>query len=182
MKCHACHEQEAHWAWQPFGPEKTPESFQLLGSQYRGFPVVKVCSPCKLAFQTGDFVVRFSYKGHRFIAKDHTVQYEEVSLWNGGTSTMASLADQSATMLMQDTIGEPHLVAMVLDPTLVNAFIAAPGLIKACEEAVALRDTLERYLHYSYDVEKADRDAILLAFASIAVMLREARPERGQPS
>ena len=181
MKCHSCHEQEAQWAWQPFGPDETPESFQLLGSHYRGFPVIKVCSTCKSAFQTGDFVVRFTYKGHRFLAKDHTVQYEEVSLWNGGTTTMASLADQSATMLMRDTIGEPELVAMVLDPTFVNTLIAAPGLIKACEEALALRDTLERDLHYSY-VEKADRDALLLAFASIAVALREAQPEGGQPS
>jgi hypothetical protein len=140
--------------------------------------VVKACSTCKLAFQTGDFVVRFPYKGHRFLAKDHTVQYEEVSLWNGGTSTLASLADQSAIMLMRDTIGEPELVAMVLDPTFVTTFIAAPGLIKACEEALALRDTLERSLHYSH-VGKADRDALLLAFAGIAVALREAQPEGG---
>jgi hypothetical protein len=181
MKCHACHEEEAHWAWQPFGPDKTPESFQLLGSHYRGFPVVKVCSSCKSAFQTGDFVVRFTYKGYRFIATDHQVQYEEVSLWNGGTTTSASLADQSVAMLMRDTIGEPELVALVLDPSFVPVFIAAPGLIRACEKALALRDTLERYLHYSH-VEKADRDALLLAFASIAVALREARPEGGQPS
>lgn len=178
MKCHACHQEEAQWAWQPFGPDKTPESFQLLGSQYRGFPVVKACSPCKSAFQTGDFVVRFTYKGHRFVAKDRQVQYEEVSLWDGGTSTLASPADQSATMIMRDTIGEPELVAMVLDPTFVNTFIAAPGLIKACEKVLALRDTPERYMHYSY-VEKADRDALLLAFASIAVALREAQPEGG---
>src|SRR2546421_291439 len=178
MKCQACHERETQWAWQPFGPDETPESFQLLGSHSRGFPIVKVCSACKSAFQTGDFVVRFTYKGHRFLAQDHAVQYEEVSLWNGGTSTLASLADQSATMLMRDTIREPELVAMVLDPAFVNAFIAAPSLIKACEEVLALRDTLERYLHYS-SVEKADRDAILLAFASIAVALREARPEGG---
>jgi hypothetical protein len=181
MKCHACHQEEAQWAWQPFGPDETPESFQLLGSHYRGFPVVKVCSTCKSAFQTGDFVVRFTYKGHRFVAKDHTVQYEEVSLWNGGTTTAASLADQSVTMLMQDTIGEPRLIALVLDPSFVHAFLAAPGLIKACEEALALRDTLERSLHSSH-VEKADRDALFLAFASIAVALREARPEGGQSS
>src|SRR5260370_3422968 len=115
MKCHSCHEQEAQWAWQPFGPDKTPESFQLLVSHYRGFPIVKVCSTCKLAFQTGDFVVRFTYKGHRFLAKDHAVQYEEVSLWNGGTSTMSSLADPSATMLMQDTLWESQLCAIEFD-------------------------------------------------------------------
>ena len=181
MKCHACHEEDAQWAWQPFGPDKTLDSFQLLGSHYRGFPIVKVCSTCKSAFQTGDFVVRFTCKGHHFLAKDHLVQYEEVILWNGGTSTLASLADQSATMIMQETIGESELVAMVLDPTLVNAFIAVPGLIKACEEAVALRDTIERYLHYTY-VDKADYDAIQMAFAKLSVALREARPEGDQPS
>ena len=181
MKCHACHQEEAQWAWQPFGPDETPDSFQLLGSHYRGFPVVKVCSTCKSAFQTGDFVVRFPYKGHRFLARDHTVQYEEVSLWNGGTSTPASLADQSATMIMQDTIGDSELVALVFNPPLVNAFIAAPGLIKACEEAVAVRDIIERYLHSTY-VEKADYDAIQMAFARIAVMLREVRDEGGKSS
>src|SRR5712692_8231990 len=179
MRCHACHEEGAQWAWQPFGPDETPESFQLVGSHYRGFPVIKVCSTCKSAFQTGDFVVRFTYKGHRFLAKDHTVQYEEVSLWNGGTSTTASLADQSATMIMQETIGESELVAMVFDSTLVNAFIAAPGLIKACEEVVAVRDITERYLQYGY-VEKADYEAIQMAFARISVMLKEAQNEGGK--
>lgn len=181
MKCHACHQEEAQWAWQPFGPDTTPDSFPLLGSHYRDFPVVKVCSTCKSAFQTGDFVVRFTYKGHRFIARDHTVQYEKTSLWDGGTSTLASLSDQSATLLMQDTIGDPELVALVLDSAFVPMFIAAPGLIHACEEMLALRDTLERYLHPGY-VEKSDRDALLLAFASIAVALRAARPEGGQSS
>lgn len=181
MKCHACHQEEAQWAWQPFGPGTTPNSFQLLGSHYRGFPVVKVCSTCKSAFQTGDFVVRFTYKGHRFIATDHQVQYEEVSLWNGGTTTSASLADESVTMIMQDTIGEPKLIALVLDPSFVPPFIAAPGLIHACEKALALPDTLDRSLNYGH-VEKADRDGLLLAFANLAVALREARPEGGQSS
>src|SRR5712692_6447101 len=166
MKCQACHEQNEEWAWQPFGPAERPDSFLVLGSHYRGFPVVKVCSTCKLAFQTGDFMVRFSCEGHRFIAKDHQVAYEQISLWNGGTSTMESLADQSATMIMQDTIGESELVAMVLDATLVNAFIAAPGLVKACEQVVALRDMIERYLQWSY-VDKTDRDAILMALAKV---------------
>ena len=179
MKCHTCHQEEAHWAWQPFGPDETPDSFQLLGSHYRGFPVVKVCSTCKSAFQTGDFVVRFTYKGYRFLAKDHQVQYEEVSLWNGGTTTSASLGNQPVTMLMQETIAEPKLIALVLDPAFAPLFIAAPGLIHACEEMLALRDKLERYLHLGY-VEKADRDTLLLAFAGVAVALREARPEGGE--
>ena len=181
MKCHACHQGGAGWAWQPFGPDTTPDSFQLLGSHYRGFPVIKVCSSCKSAFQTGDFVVRFTCKGHRFVARDHTVQYEEVSLWNGGTSTSASLAGPSAALIMQDTIGEAELVAMVFNPALLNVFIAAPGLKKACEEAVAVRDIIERYLHYTY-VDKADYDAIQMAFARIAVMLREVQPEGDQLS
>ena len=84
-------------------------------------------------------------------------------------------------MIMQDTIGESELVAMIFNPTLVNAFIAAPGLIKACEEAMAVRDIIERYLHYTY-VEKADYDAIHMAFASMSVLLREARPEGGESS
>jgi hypothetical protein len=168
--------QGAEWAWMPFGPAETPDSFLVSGSQYRGFPVIKVCDTCKLAFHTGDFIVRFTYKGHRFIAKDHQVAYEEISLWNGGTSTMASLADQSATMIMQDTIGEPELVAMVLDPKLVNTFIAAPGLVKACERVVALRDTIERCLQWS-QVQKTDRDAILMALAEVKVTLDEVYKE-----
>ena len=51
-KCERCKRMnketigEALWAWQPFGPDEQP-SYSLLGSHYRGFPVIKICDDCK---------------------------------------------------------------------------------------------------------------------------------------
>lgn len=56
-KCRTCNENEATWAWQPFGPNDTPDSFALLGSHYRGYAVVKVCDDCKRLFQVGNALV-----------------------------------------------------------------------------------------------------------------------------
>jgi hypothetical protein len=42
MKCQVCKQEQAEWAWQPFGPNETPDSYTLIGSHYRGFPVIKV--------------------------------------------------------------------------------------------------------------------------------------------
>jgi hypothetical protein len=52
--CNVCHTGVPSWAWQPFGPGKTPDTFTLLGSHYRGFTVVAVCDDCKNAYQRGE--------------------------------------------------------------------------------------------------------------------------------
>lgn len=66
-KCKICEQREALWAWQPFGPDATPNCFELLGSHYRGFPVVAVCVACKEAFQHGTTLV-FRAAGKRHVA------------------------------------------------------------------------------------------------------------------
>ena len=60
-KCRVCKENDGTWAWQPFGPNDTPDSFTLLGSHYRGFAVIKICDNCKRRFQTGASLV-FTYQ------------------------------------------------------------------------------------------------------------------------
>ena len=66
MNCQHCHQYSAEWAWQPFGPDDSILSFTLLGSHYRGFPVLKVCDNCKLTVESE--VMFFSYRGHDYIA------------------------------------------------------------------------------------------------------------------
>lgn len=60
-KCRVCRENESEWAWQPFGPSDSPDSFMFPGWFYRGFVVVKVCDSCKKQFQNGSPLV-FKYK------------------------------------------------------------------------------------------------------------------------
>lgn len=72
-KCQCCKEEEALFAWQPFGPDDNPASYTTLGSHYRGFPVIKVCFWCKTAFASGDFEVTFTYNKTRYVGKDHKV-------------------------------------------------------------------------------------------------------------
>lgn len=50
-KCRICRENETEWAWQPFGPSESLDSFMLPGSHYRGFPVINCCNYCKKQFQ-----------------------------------------------------------------------------------------------------------------------------------
>lgn len=47
MKCQLCKQARATLAWQPFGPDESPLSFQFLGSHYRTFTVIKICDNCK---------------------------------------------------------------------------------------------------------------------------------------
>jgi hypothetical protein len=54
-KCQVLKDQEAVWAWQPFGIADDPrETFTLLGSHYRGFPVIKVSDSAKARIQAGE--------------------------------------------------------------------------------------------------------------------------------
>jgi hypothetical protein len=54
IKCAVCGNDDATWAWQPWGPDvDVKRAFVLLGSHYRGFPTVKVCELCKQEIQDG---------------------------------------------------------------------------------------------------------------------------------
>ena len=79
-KCKLCREREAEWAWQPFGPDEEVASFSFLGSHYRGFPVIKVCDPCKQDIErtlaVGGSIV-FSYKNKLYRATADDVKVEE---------------------------------------------------------------------------------------------------------
>lgn len=172
MKCQICKIEQAEWAWQPFGPNESPDSYMLLGSHYRGFPVIKVGDSCKSAFQTGDFEVQFEYKGHHFLGKDHKVKEIHISLWDGGTTTLwpDSHDQASATMIMKDAIGPSELVALVLVPELVHAFTVAPQLVEACEELDKLYKKIYGHLDHVY-VPNEDRNEIMLALAKIHVAM-----------
>lgn len=169
MKCQICKEEQAAWSWQPFGPGETPNEYALIGSHTRGFPVIKVGDVCKNAFQTGDFEVKFSYEGCHFIGKNHQVKEIHVSLWNGGTTALwPDTTNETATMIMKDSIGPSELAALVLDPELIKAFVIAPRLLEACQELDKLYNMIARHLDFIH-VPKADRDAILMALAKIHV-------------
>ncbi len=146
MKCQICQREQAVWAWQPLGPSETPDdSYALIGSHARGFPVIKVGDTCKYAFQTGDFPVYFTYKGFRYLGQHHAVREVKPSLWDGGTSDLNGQG--SATIIMKDTPGGSELVALVADSAFVASFIAVPDLIEACGQVVQAfpnDDTLTR--------------------------------------
>ncbi len=132
MKCQCCHKQEVRFAWQPLGPGEDANTFSLLGNHSRGFPVIKVCSSCKSAFQTGDFPVYFTYKGFRYVGRNHEVRQVKPSLWDGGTTDLNGQG--SATMIMRDTPDGSELVALVADPAFVASFVVVPDLMDACEQ------------------------------------------------
>jgi hypothetical protein len=143
MKCQICREQESEWAWQPFGPNDNPATYALLGSHYRGFPVVKVCILCKSAFLAGDFEVRFEYKGFKYIGKDHKVREENPSFYDGGTT---DFNHTSVSMVMRDMPGDmsDELIAVVCESEWLAAFVALPDLMAACEQiANVFRDTAD---------------------------------------
>jgi hypothetical protein len=135
-----------------------------------------------LAVQSGDFAVRFTYKGHTYLARDHKVQETDINLWDGGACSTDSLHPSEATAIMLDTPESHELVALVLKdvppttPDLVKAFLVAPNLIEACEELDLLAEKVDYYLDFSY-VERADRHAILMALAKIRIELKRARGE-----
>lgn len=135
MKCQACKEQEVAWAWQPFGPDEKPDCYTLLGSHYRGFPVIKVCDTCKSAFKTGDFPVTFAYKGHQFVGKEHEVREVGASLWLGESHRTSELnSDVLVRAIMRDTLKGIDVAALVYEDNsdLLLAFLSAPALVEAC--------------------------------------------------
>lgn len=181
-KCHVCKEQEAEWGWRFTNPKGRPNDFTLLGPHVRGLPIVKVCLSCKSAVQSGGFAVRFTYKGHTYLARDHEVQETDISLWDGGACSTDSLHPSDATAIMLDTPESHELVALVLKdvppttPDLVKAFLIAPNLIEACEELDAQSDRIARYLEMC-SIDKADYTAIMMTLAKIRLELKRARGE-----
>ncbi len=73
QKCRCCLELPAVYDWQPFGPDETLDCFVLAGNFARGFPVVKICSACKDAFQQETKVLRFHCRGKHYAARDGRV-------------------------------------------------------------------------------------------------------------
>lgn len=72
-KCQCCECDDATYAYQPFGPDESPHTAMTeLGSHYRGFPVIKVCSVCHDAIRKGT-PMEFTYKGKRYIASRNEV-------------------------------------------------------------------------------------------------------------
>jgi hypothetical protein len=64
---------ELVWAWQPFGPGETINCFVMLGSHYRGFPVIKVTDEQKQRIQAGERM-EFKYKGVQYMAMNGQVE------------------------------------------------------------------------------------------------------------
>lgn len=129
MKCQVCKKAPAEWAWQPWGPDESPLSFALLGSHYRGYPVVKVCGFCKReaienAKDRGE-PVQFQFKGQEYVfdgERDPLVEY----LWNGGKS--ADGDGMEYEMICRDTPTGHDIVGLVyvdLAPGLADELIDA---------------------------------------------------------
>jgi hypothetical protein len=57
------HEEEAMWAWQPFGPGEDYNCFTFEGEHYRGFAALHVCDACKKRIQAGG-AATWRYKRH----------------------------------------------------------------------------------------------------------------------
>jgi hypothetical protein len=185
MKCQICKDEEAQWAWQPFGPAETPDSFAFLGNHYRGFPVIKVGDVCKNAFQTGDFLVEFEYKGHHYIGKDHEVREVHITLYEEGTISPTDLNPSKATVIMKDaSIGGPDLVALVFkpelvptQPDLVKAFLVAPDLIEACEDLMKHASLIEDWASGLFYEKLRPGQEIRYALAKVRLALKAARGE-----
>ena len=68
MKCQICGIDEPAWAYQPFGPDSDPhEHMAILGSHYRDFPVIKICSRCHDMVAKGT-PTEFTHKDKRYIS------------------------------------------------------------------------------------------------------------------
>ncbi|SRR6266700_5307717 len=184
MKCQICHDEQAEWAWQPWGPNETSDSYALLGSHYRGFPIIKVGSVCKNAFQSGDFEVGFEYKGHRFVGKNHEVKETDVRLWLGESHHTSDLQPTiPLRALMRDTPQKGiDIAALVFEDNsdLISIFVAAPQLMEACEEVDGLRDKIEFHLEAAQArgyVADDTLKAVLMALAKVRLALKAARGE-----
>lgn len=180
MKCQACKEQVAEWAWQPFGPSESPDSFALLGSHYRGFPVVKVCGSCKSAFQSGDVQVFFSYKGHQFVGENHRVRERNISLYvDEGHSDAGAFAGHQARLLMRERPSGLDVAALVFEDNadILSALVIAPRLLEASQDVLAWREKLTWFLERGVEARRIEEEQardLLMALASLQTLVDEA--------
>ena len=54
------HTESWVWAAQWMNGTNFPATFSFLGSHYRGYPLVKMCSVCKRKLQTGQPIIALS--------------------------------------------------------------------------------------------------------------------------
>jgi hypothetical protein len=113
MKCQCCKEEEALFAWQPFGPDGNPASYTTLGSHYRGFPVIKVGLACKTAFTSGDFEVEFVYKRTHYVGKDH--QISEKIYANEAEAQAAMDRGEIVRIQVESFTADPRLLQIAQD-------------------------------------------------------------------
>lgn len=87
MKCQCCKQEEAEFAWQPFGPDTAAASYTLLGNHSRGFPVIEVGQACKTAFTSGN-EVSFIYKNSRYVGKNRKIEVKIYADWTEAQAAM----------------------------------------------------------------------------------------------
>jgi len=68
--CQMCHEVEAVWAWQPFGPSDDLSEMAFIGNHYRGFAVIKICNQCRLQIAGGSLSVPFRFGKNYYVFCD----------------------------------------------------------------------------------------------------------------
>lgn len=78
--CRTCHLHPASDAWQPFGPNETPDesgAFTALGWHYRGFPIIPVCNDCHDAIIRHDVDRAFTVKRepYMYVAARRSVEH-----------------------------------------------------------------------------------------------------------
>jgi len=183
IKCQICKDEEASWAFQPFGPDEKP-TFTLLGSHYHGFQIIKVGSICKNAFQSGDFPIEFEYKGYHYVGENHEVREVHVRLWLGESHRTSELnADTPVRAIMRHTPQKGiDIAALVFEDNsdLISTFVAAPQLMEACEEVDRLREKIEFHLEAAQArgyVAEDTLKAVLMALAKVRLALKAARGE-----
>lgn len=73
IKCQIYPCDEALWAFQPFGPSENIAHMAMLGSHYRGFPVIKIGDEARQMIEAGR-EVQFTYKRQRYVAVNGEVK------------------------------------------------------------------------------------------------------------
>jgi len=102
-----------------------------------------------------------------------------MSVYDSGRCNSKDINPTEGRLVIKDTLGGNELLALVFPPEcsttpdITNMFIAAPGLVEACEKLSWYTDKIEHYLDFSY-VEREDRKAILMALAEMRMHLKKA--------
>lgn len=75
-KCQIYPEEEAVWAFQPFGPDEDIRWMAMLGSHYRGFPIIKIGELAREQIERGEYV-QFRYSEVWYVAIDGKVMTKD---------------------------------------------------------------------------------------------------------